>query len=369
MRGATWILAAAATASCFAIDSVSDVSSQAQAPAVSISDAPSRFQLTRNWSIGPDAISGGYVHRCHSISDVDGVRELAVQVEIDWNAARVCVLSGASGSVLYTLECPAERHFNCTVGYALRQLDDLDGDGVDDFAVGDPSLHPWDGQMGPYSVLFVSARTGSLLHSVVEREAHGYGISLLASQDLDGDGLGDLLVRSWQGPNSVIDALSSKSGARIWRTRAADSFGYASPLLLLGDDVNGDGIREFIDLTFEACAADAPVAAYSGASGASIGVDAAEMHSWRARAVGPLHANSDIDGDGARDFVRVPYEHGGSVEWTDPSPDAEARASGSAGTTSGELLFVHDFDQDGVADFVFANGRGVAVEMWNAHKR
>jgi hypothetical protein len=83
------------------------------------------------------------------------------------------------------LQAPSESHF----GYALSSIDDLDGDGVRDLLVGAPS------GFSPYSLASVfvfSGKTGTLLRHHLK--SAGFGETLTSLGDVTGDGIADYAV-------------------------------------------------------------------------------------------------------------------------------------------------------------------------------
>lgn len=115
--------------------------------------------------------------------------------------ATVQVVSGLNGTVLHTLTAPTATSI---YGTSLAPLGDLNGDGRDDFAVGDYT-ETVDGLEGAGRVYFISGADASVLRSVVSPNAEGFDVNtftfgselgsrLNAAGDIDGDGITDLDV-------------------------------------------------------------------------------------------------------------------------------------------------------------------------------
>ena len=128
-------------------------------------------------------------------------------------------------------------------GRSIAVLDDLDGDGHADVAVGAPDLT---GDR-PGSVWIVSTRRGRVLAEVVGLEpGDGFGAALLTIPDQDGDGLAELLIGApySNGEGELRGRVYAYSAAseRILGSRPGrddrDEFG--SALVELGD-LAGDG--------------------------------------------------------------------------------------------------------------------------------
>ncbi len=221
--------------------------------------------------------------------DRDGVRELAVGGVGNGVGVRgVVVVCPSSGRVHYEVWCPGHRgSVGCSFGYAVLTLGDVDGDGLRDFAVADPSWAPMDGNEPPYGVWIVSGRSGTLLQSVVEIALATFGTPLAVTDDLDGDDVGDLLIgSSWMGPN-VIAAHSTRTGERLYLVHTPDN----PRAITVTDDCDGDGVRDFITWL------DGPKL-ISGATGAVIS-DA----TWRDPESPFTVQLGDLDGDGVTELA------------------------------------------------------------------
>jgi len=249
--------------------------------------------------------SGWFGTAAAAIGDLDGdaIREVAVGAPTGWlDTGKLFVLSVPSGHVQYSTNCLApHRHFaNCCFGAALCSLHDVDGDGLDDFAVGDPSSHPLDGGSPPYGAWIVSAATGTTIHEFVELHIEGYGAYLAAPGDLDGDGVDDLLVASVWAKPKVVDAQSGRTGERLYRIE----FGADPHELVPIADRDGDGVRDFITWS------DGPTL-HSGATGeriASLPPPADDQFG----VTFTLREFGDVDGDGVVDLFQRRYV-GGSI--------------------------------------------------------
>lgn len=158
--------------------------------------------------------------------DGDGVRDFAVGAptasEVERYGGRVLVLSGSSREVLQVWRGQSgRRHF----GHDLRSAGDVDGDGVGDVLVG----YEASGQATPRTEV-CSGADGSLLRAF-ERpypEVHALG-------DLDGDGTAEVLL-SGKG----LEVRRVADGARLWSSSSSED---SRPLHSVGD-LNGDGLAD-----------------------------------------------------------------------------------------------------------------------------
>jgi hypothetical protein len=257
-------------------------------------------------------------------------------------------------------------------GWVLAQLDDLDGDGVAEFAASAYSFVLPDGRIGFVGVF--SGRTGRRLrHWLSPPDRDHYGLAMAAAGDADGDGFRDLAVMDGSGAFEVVSPLSGERLFEVPRPRG--DFGGVSEFLVPLGDVDGDGIG---DLAFSVGSYDdAPgeperptfrvgrVAAHSGADGRLLWERLGEEFSLFGLSSVSV---GDVSGDGVPDLlVGQPYtafQQQGPVQ----SPAAGlVLLSGANGTTldvhTGEpwqgalgrgLAFLGDTDVNGRVEVVAA---------------
>jgi hypothetical protein len=175
--------------------------------------------------------------------DGDGRIDLFVGAPAS-DTSRVYLLSGKDGTVLrtYTPRAPA-----ATFGWYVARLDDLDGDGRDDLAVG-----------GFLAAEDTGARVGGawVLSSGYDKELHhwkgtdprgGFGAVVTAVADGDGDGKRDLAVaapgtedtkRTLPGEVRVYSTSTGKELRRWSGTQPGELFGR---MIVATGDLDGDG--------------------------------------------------------------------------------------------------------------------------------
>lgn len=159
----------------------------------------------------------------------------------DW-AQEAIILGGADGSTIRSIPTGAS-HFNSQFGWAVAALGDQDGDGVGEYAIGDPTDASFGGGDGFVNVY--SGASGALLATITPNEWGEFGASVANAGDVDADGLDDLLIGDpLGGPGAGYAYVYSVD-------RNEQIYQYTdSPLELLGAsaagvaDVNGDGWPE-----------------------------------------------------------------------------------------------------------------------------
>jgi len=200
----------------------------------------------------------------------DGTPDFAVgAIQLDNDAPRPSfdipsgyarVFSGKDGSELYTLHPEGSLHVDSSddmFGVSLAGLDDVDGDGAPDLAVGsflydfeDPDESEVDENTGATFVF--SGRSGERLRLLGgERWGDRFGFSLAAFPDHDGDGKGDLLVGVEKG--ETTEAVKNAGRAEVWSTGSwerlvvANGPGFEGRMghsVVALPDLDGDGVAE-----------------------------------------------------------------------------------------------------------------------------
>ena len=137
------------------------------------------------------------------------------------------VFAGEDGAVLFD---SGDMNADSRFGHAVARLGDFTGDGIDEFAVG----QPWTGNTSPRhppgSVLVYSGSDGTLLHTLQgEVDGDEFGSTIVPLSDVDGDSVPDIAVGSIDdrpGDGRELGRLTVFSGAdfvqiRVWRDRKA----------------------------------------------------------------------------------------------------------------------------------------------------
>ncbi len=173
---------------------------------------------------------------------------------------RIHALSG-DGSVLEVLIGTEEgEEFGSSVAF----IGDVDGDGGDDFAVG-ASMHS---SLGPEAgrVTVFSGKTFAELYHFDGAGFSQLGESVARAGDLDGDGIGDLLVGEPEfDDDGRLLVISGVDGSEIRRHYSFVSWN-GRGLASIGD-VNGDGVPEYASGNFRYYENRGSVSLFDGATG------------------------------------------------------------------------------------------------------
>jgi hypothetical protein len=319
--------------------------------------------------------------------DGDGVSDVAVGAP---GANRVHILSGADRSVIRTITDP-DGLTGKQFGFAVANVGDVNGDGVDDLGIGAPGVFgivplpcpvepcpPPDPSLGRAFV--VSSATGSVIHKIVPSDEFiNFGVAVTGLGDVTGDGVPDLAVGmvALQSASSVgkVYGFSGANKAPLWVTaepggKQLPSFGLS--LARIGD-VNGDGKADllvgarFHDVNPDPSTTVSAGAAYvlSGANGAILRTHTGSSSPLDNDLFGSgLAGVGEQTGDGAADYVvgeagrrRVYLFSGatGGFVRTISTPDTIADTFGFS------VAAVGDQDGSGATDFwIGAPGSGKA---------
>ena len=168
----------------------------------------------------------------------------------------------------------------------------------------------------------------------------GFGSESTLAGDFNGDGCRDVLVGqpdwyySWL-PGQVF-GLDGRTGAELFRIQDP-STAFGEHVATLGDDVNGDGVDDFL--------------ASSVSSSSTLLFSGADQTVLRnVYGIGQLQSLPDLDGDGIRDFVSASAYPGGVTVYSSAS-GAVLRSFLRSTIPSIAVLDDVDLDADGATDF------------------
>ena len=176
----------------------------------------------------------------------DGVSDILIGAPGD---SRVFVLSGATGTVIFTILSPVTERL-ASFGFAVAGGKDLDGDGKPDFAIGAPLANGLKG-----AAYIFNGSDGSLqrrLRGPAQNFAK-FGSTVALSADSTGDGRPDILVGA---PDQTLNGLLNAGEAFIFKGsngRLVKSITSAQPKAFAGfasalgaGEFNGNGALETV---------------------------------------------------------------------------------------------------------------------------
>ena len=234
--------------------------------------------------------------------DGDGCRDLAAGGPTFGKvASEVTLYSGLTGRCIGALHVPENAcEFDRDFGTAIAGVDDLDDDGVRDVVVGYPGMCR-ESQRSLGAVYAFSAKSGTLLRTWTgAREWQHYGCAVAGLGDLDGDGVEEIAVGA-RGEHEhdpfsgAAYVLSPKREQPLYRFEGQEDSEFGSALGSAGD-YNGDGV----DDVWVGAARDVEDAEKRGTTVIYSGKDGAEL----ARSYGGVAAAlGDVNGDGCEDLA------------------------------------------------------------------
>ncbi len=178
--------------------------------------------------------------------DGDGVGDLWAGAPSNTLTAHVYLVSGRDGSILRTITSDRS---DDQFGWYVIGLDDLDGDRVADLAIGAPVARVDGARRG--AVRLVSGATGATLRELVgELPGKQFGEMLAPLDDVDGDGVPDLAVGAPGGVSadaaggSEVHVISGATGARVRLLVGIEGGELYGRMLARIDDLDGDGVRD-----------------------------------------------------------------------------------------------------------------------------
>ncbi len=223
------------------------------------------------------------------------------------------------------------------LGRSVAKLDDFDGDGISEFAIGVPGEDAPGYHSNPGAVYVYSGDTFApryILYATNSGQRFGHDVA--PAGDLDGDGVGDILVGT-EGTNGLSAlAFSGIDGSLLYQITDGTTSEHFGTTVSALDDVNHDGYDDFL----VAAPGDGPgggaigtVSLYSGKTGTLIyRVAGRTDFDWFGIA---MSAIEDQDGDGVKDFlVGAPS----SDPWPQGGPVKTGEICGFSGATGNPLF-------------------------------
>ncbi|MBC8291851.1 MAG: FG-GAP repeat protein [Proteobacteria bacterium] len=250
--------------------------------------------------------------------DGDGIPDVAVGLPCRdrlgaglVNAGAARVYSGSTGRVVFRANGSQDDQH---LGEAVAFIDDIDGDGAAELAVGSGGwdvAKPAGGSWSGAGKVTIYSSSGSELFTLEGSSGDaGLGSVLQATPDLTGDGLADLLVGAplakdmAQEKTGALYLLSVATGAVVdtaWGLAQWDRWGSAISARI-GGDMDGDGVADVIVGAHLADNGWGMLRVLSGANFASLILEL-EGSSSGENTGKALQVTGDLDGDGLADFA------------------------------------------------------------------
>jgi hypothetical protein len=178
--------------------------------------------------------------------DGDGIEDIWSSAPADPAGSHVYLVSGSTGDILDTI---ASRRTDDSFGFYLAVVDDLDHDGVVDLAIGAPAATVDGVRRG--SVTLISGSSRRVIGELDgERARAGFGRMIAPLDDIDGDGVGEIVVGAPDDDSDEtpgrgeIQVFSGATAVRLRRLEASEEGELYGRMIARLDDLDGDGLRE-----------------------------------------------------------------------------------------------------------------------------
>jgi hypothetical protein len=225
---------------------------------------------------------------------------------------------------------------------------DVTGDGIPDIITapgpgGGPDIRVWDGI------------TGKLVREIMAYDPHMTSGVFVAAADLNGDGRADIITGPDQGGGPDIRIFDGASGALLREFLAYGSYFMGGVRLATGD-LTGDGVPDLV--TAPGPGGEADIHVYDGVSGRLV----KEFLAYNQAFLGGVYvAVGAVTGDGQPDIITSPGAGGGPDVRIFRGSDLALIGEflGAPGNFLGGVrISTEDINGDGKADIVAAGGAG-----------
>jgi len=263
--------------------------------------------------------------------------------------AQVGVVDNATGQQLYSFLA----YGPAFAGGVRVATGDVNGDGVPDIVTGS-------GPGAAAHVKVFDGTTGTMIRSFFAFDVSFTGGVYVATGDFNTDGHADIVVGADSGAAPHVKVFDGATGGEI-RSFFAYGVSFSGGVRVATGDVNGDGVVDIV--TGTGPTGGSHVKAFDGLTGAEIRSFLAFDPSF---AGGVFVAAGDINGDGDADIV-VGADSGATphVKVFDGATGAEIRSFFAYDVTvsGGVRVAAGDVNGDGVADIVTGAGPGSAPHV------
>ncbi len=255
-----------------------------------------------------------------------------------WIALPVLLAGGVAPSArAQVFDAEYDGSLGGSFGSSACRIGDVDGDGCDDYAIGEPEFDIY--QQG--RAVVYSGRTHTMITYFYGNYQSSTGAAVDGKIDVDGDGHPDLLIGAPDDSTAgnhggAVHVFSPYRNAWLYPLyEPAANAAFGTSVRALEDDLDGDGVGDFI------VGAPGIDTAYviSGRNGSVIFKKVGQSGSHFGFSVSRA---GDLDGDNLVDFVV------GSPDYVDSSGNVTGRVSAFAGKDGSRLWTV-----DGAADSKF----------------
>ena len=221
--------------------------------------------------------------------------------------AQASQLVGGDFELLYEIPDPGF----ASIGNAVSDAGDVNGDGFDDIIIGADWADPG-GRWNAGTAYVLSGPTGAILHQFDGAAGHDrFGNSVSGAGDVDGDGMADVIVGAWTAdPAGMTNAgsayvYSGATGNLLHRFDGESDYAWLGYCVSGAGDVDADG---FADLLVGSYGASANGRYRSGSVFVYSGLTGAELYRFDGALAGDELGRSvsdagDVNADGYADFI------------------------------------------------------------------
>ncbi len=248
------------------------------------------------------------------------------------NAGRAYLFDGNNGSLLGTLVSP-HAQTSGEFGYSVAGIDDINGNGFPDVLIGARFESFEGGQIRVGSAYIFDGNSRAILYALrssTPTRAGEFGLSVSDAGDIDGDGIGDVIIGAdGEGIGGHAHVYSGRDGSQLYLFSIGEVIAEFGTSVAGVGDIDADGFDDVVVGALTVSEAGQAYV-YSGQNGSLLFT----LKSGNQQSLGlfgsAISGAGDVSGDGIGDvIVGAPFESPGN------SPDRAGRAyvfNGSTGT-------------------------------------